>query len=157
MPARADADLLQRLRRLEDAESIRVTLYAYGHALDYDCEAEFLDCWTQTAVLVWAPTPERDAGFAERRMVGIEAIAEAFRGHTHAPAMFHKHVLFQPQIRLAGDSATVESGFARLDESDGGPVVRSFGRYSDTLVRCEDGRWRFSLREASIESTARTS
>lgn len=154
MGERADSDLVQRLSRLEDEQSIRATMYAYGHALDYGCEEEFLDCWTETAVLVWAPTPEREVGFVERRMVGIDAIAEAFRRHSHAPEKFHKHLLFQPQIRLDGDRATAESGLARLDESGGGPVVRSFGRYSDTLVRCEDGRWRFSRREASVESTA---
>lgn len=149
--------LADRLLRLEDEQSIRETLYAYGHAIDYGLEAEFLDCWTADAVLVWAPTPERDVGFLERRLVGREAIAEAFRGHTHAPVMFHKHLLFQPQIRLDGDRATVESGFARLDESAAGPVLRSFGRYRDTLVRCDDGHWRFTLRDSSIESSVRAS
>jgi hypothetical protein len=66
-------------------------------------------------------------------------------------------VLFQPQIRLDGDRAAVESGFARLDESAVGPLVRSFGRYRDELVRCEDGRWRFSQREAFIENSVATS
>jgi hypothetical protein len=128
-------------------------LHAYGAAIDYGREEEFLDCWTETATLVWTPTPERDVGFVERRLEGRDAIAEAFRGHTHAPAMFHKHLLFQPQIRLDGDRAAVESGFARVDESSGGPVLRSFGRYLDELVRCEDGRWRFTLRESFIENS----
>jgi hypothetical protein len=128
-------------------------LYAYGAAIDYGREEEFLDCWTETAVLVWTPTPERDVGYVERRLEGRDAIAEAFRGHTHAPAMFHKHLLFQPQIRLDGDRASVASGFARVDESAGGPVLRSFGRYLDELVRCRDGRWRFAQREAFIENS----
>ena len=54
---------------------------------------------------------------------------------------------------FADKMAAVESGFVRLDESPAGPVVRSFGRYRDELVRCEDGRWRFELREAFIENT----
>ncbi len=103
-------------------------------------------------MLLWAPTPERDVGFVERRLVGRGAIAAAFHGHTHAPEMFHKHLLFQPQIRLDGDHATVESGFARLDEGPQGPVLRSFGRYLDELTRCQDGRWRFARREAFIQS-----
>jgi ketosteroid isomerase-like protein len=143
------------LQRLEDEQSIRQTLHAYGHAIDYGREEEFVDCWTETAVLLWTPTPERDVGFLERRLVGREAIREAFREHTHAPDMFHKHLLFQPQIQLDGDRATVESGFARVDEGEGGPVLRSFGRYDDVLVRCEDGRWRFAQREAFIENTVR--
>ncbi len=67
--------------------------------------------------------------------------------------MFHKHLLFQPRVRLDGDRAAVESGFARLDESEGGPVLRSFGRYVDSLVRCPDGHWRFERREAFVETT----
>jgi hypothetical protein len=102
---------------------------------------------------VWAPTPERDVGFVERRLEGRSAIAEAFRGHTHAPELFHKHLLFQPRIAIDGDRASVASGFARLDETDGGPILRSFGRYADELVRCPDGRWRFTQRLASIESS----
>lgn len=92
-------------------------------------------------------------GFVERRLAGREAIRDAFRGHTHAPDMFHKHLLFQPLIRLDGDRATVESGFARLDEGEDGPIVRSFGRYADVLVRCDDGRWRFAERESFIENS----
>jgi ketosteroid isomerase-like protein len=145
--------LVERLARLEDEAAIRETMYVYGDAIDYGHEQEFLDCWTEDAVLVWAPTPERDVDFIARRLVGRAAIKEAFRAHTHAPVMFHKHLLFQPQIRLDGDRATVHSGFARLDEGSSGPTVRSFGRYSDTMVRCEDGRWRFSLRDASVESS----
>jgi ketosteroid isomerase-like protein len=142
-----------RLTLLEDERAIRETLYAYGHAIDYGWEVEFLECWTKDAVLLWTPTPERDVGFVERRLVGREAIAEAFRGHTHVPEMFHKHLLFQPQIRLEGDHATVHSGFARIDEGDSGPIFRSFGRYADVLLRCDDGRWRFRQRESFIENT----
>ena len=40
---------------------------------------------------------------------------------------------------LDGDAATAESYFTRLNDSPRGPVVRSFGRYLDVLVRC-DGR-----------------
>ena len=34
-------------------------------------------------------------------------------------------------------------------------MVRSFGRYHDTLERCPDGRWRFTARHAEVESTVR--
>ena len=45
----------------------------------------------------------------------------------------------EPRVRLDGDRATVESYFARLNDSPDGPVVRSFGRYFDVLVRDADG------------------
>jgi ketosteroid isomerase-like protein len=145
-----------RLRLLEDERDVLRTLYAYGSAIDYGLEGEFADCWTEDAVLVWGKTPHRELPqFPVRRFEGRGAIVEAFRAHTHAPELFHKHLLYQPRIRIEGDQAFVESGFGRLDESPEGPVIRSFGRYLDELARCEDGRWRFVRREAEVESVVR--
>ena len=151
---RVIADLERRLRALEDERDILRTLFAYGHAIDYGLEDEFLDCWTEDATLVWGKTPHRGLPqFRVRRYQGREAIKETFRGHTHAPDRYHKHLLHQPQISIAGDRATVRSGFGRIDEGADGPWLRSFGLYVDELVRCADGRWRFVSREAEVEST----
>ena len=145
-----------RLQLLEDERDVLKTLYAYGSAIDYGLEADFADCWTEDAVLLWGKTPHRQLPqFPVRRLEGRDAIVEAFRAHTHAPDLFHKHLLYQPTIRIDGDRAFVRSGFGRLDESPEGPVIRSFGRYVDELVRCADGRWRFESREAEVESVVR--
>lgn len=142
-----------RVRLLEDERDVLRTLYAYGYAIDYGYEQEFVDCWTEDAVLVWGKTDSRElAQFPVRRLEGREAILGAFRGHTHAPELFHKHVLLQPRIWIDGDRARVECSFERVDESPEGPVLRSFGVYRDELVRCPDGRWRLSLREAEVEN-----
>lgn len=135
-------DLERRLRALEDERSILDTLYAYGHALDYGWRDVWLDCWTETAVLRWP----------HAAYTGHEEIGAAFDGHSHAPERFHKHLLVEPRIRLDGDRATADSYFARLDNGDEGPYVRSFGRYRDVLVRCPDGRWRIQERLAERES-----
>ena len=45
-----------------------------------------------------------------------------------------------------------QSMFARLDSYPDGPGICAFGRYTDALVRCPDGRWRFTDRHADIES-----
>ena len=134
----------ERLGLLEDENSILQTLYAYGHALDYGLEADFMNCWTQDAVLHW---PDRAP------IRGHAAIRAAFHGHTHAPMAWHKHMLFEPRIRMEAGRATVHSMFARLDRYPAGPAVRSFGCYRDTLVRCEDGCWRFVERRSEREAT----
>jgi ketosteroid isomerase-like protein len=134
----------ERLQRLEDERGILSTLYTYGHAVDYGYEDQWVDCWTEDAVLHWPTRPGP--------LEGREAIRDAFRAHTHAPDKFHKHFLVEPRIRLDGDRATVESYYARLDQYEDGPKVRSFGRYRDVLVRCDDGRWRFKERRAENES-----
>jgi ketosteroid isomerase-like protein len=137
-----NATLEARLRRLEDERDVLYRLHAYGHALDYGDEATFMDCWTADATLLWPnPVP----------ITGTEAIRAAFRAHTHAPAVFHKHLVIEPLIRVDGDKAGVVSMFARLDRIDGTPQIRVFGRYSDTLIRCPDGQWRFSERIPDIE------
>jgi ketosteroid isomerase-like protein len=135
--------LEERLIRLEDERAILRTLYSYGHGIDYDLEDEFLDCWTQDAVLHW---PDRTP------IAGHQALAEAFRAHTHAPRAFHKHVIVEPRIEIDGDRATVDCYFARLDDYADGPAIRSFGRYRDVLVRCTDGRWRFTERHTEREA-----
>src|SRR5262249_16887558 len=134
----SDVEALERrVRILEDERDVLRTLYAYGYAIDYGYEEEFLDCWTDDAVLHWGKTGERElAQFPVRRIEGRAAILEAFRAHTHAPELFHKHVLLQPRIWIEGDRARVECSFERVDESPDGPVIRSFGVYHDELTRC---------------------
>ncbi|HEY4098624.1 MAG TPA: nuclear transport factor 2 family protein [Baekduia sp.] len=133
-----------RLRVLEDEREILATLSAYGHAIDYGDERAFLDCWSETAVLRW---PWRAP------IEGRAAIAAAFRAHTHAPEAYHKHMLMEPRITVAGDAATADSYYARMDRDDEGrPVLRSFGRYRDRLGRGPDGRWRFVERIAENEA-----
>ena len=144
--ARPDADAEARLRRLEDRSAILRTLYDYGHTLDYGDEDGFLDCWTPEASLGWSMFPEP--------LVGHAQIRAGFRRHTHAPDAWHKHLLAEPQIRVDGDTATVHSMFLRLDPypASGGPEIYAFGRYIDTLVRCADGRWRFTRRVVQKEA-----
>ncbi len=128
--------LEQRVQALEDERSILDTLYAYGHSLDYGIRDEWLDVWTEDAVLVWP----------HWTFTGPTEIGTAFDDHSHAPEAFHKHLLIEPRVVLDGDRASVVSYFARLNDSPTGPIVRSFGRYLDQVVRCSDGRWRIAQR-----------
>ncbi|MBU3738631.1 MAG: nuclear transport factor 2 family protein [Rhodoferax sp.] len=138
--------LEQRLRRLEDEKAILDTLYAYGHHLDEGLEDAWIDCWTEDAVLDW-PGRAFMRGHAELRA--------GFRAHSHAPEMYHKHLVIAPRIALQGDTATAISMFARLDRYADGPGIRAFGRYRDQFIRCADGRWRIRERLPAIEA-ART-
>jgi ketosteroid isomerase-like protein len=138
----------ERLALLENEREILRTLHAYGNSIDYGNEEEFIDCWLPDAEMHW-PIPPYAAPF-----IGHDRIREAFRGHTHAPATYHKHFVVDPRIRIDGDVARVESYFARLDKDGDGPYVRGFGRYLDVLLRCPDGRWRFKERHAESEASS---
>ena len=133
----------ERLRQLEDQQAILETLYGYGHCLDYGLEDAWIDCFTDDAVLDW-PGRALMRGHAELR--------SGFRTHTHAPAVYHKHIVIDPRVAIKGDAATVHSMFARLDRYPDGPHIRAFGRYRDNLVRCADGRWRLRERYPDIEA-----
>jgi hypothetical protein len=49
-------------------------------------------------------------------------------------------------IRVQGDRATVESFFIGFNADDGRPQLFLIGRYTDQMVRCPDGAWRFQER-----------
>ena len=134
--------LEDRLRLVEDERDVLDTLYAYAHALDYGDREQWIDCWTSDGELHWP----------HRVFTGIQEITSAFDDHSHAPQVFHKHLLIEPRVRIEGDRATAASYFARVNDSAAGPLIRSFGRYLDVLVRGEDGHWRIQQRLTEREA-----
>lgn len=149
--------LERRLKVLEEERAILLTLYTYGHTLDYGLKAEWLDCFTEDAVykvqafgvtMPEAVVTQPDTGFK-----GRDDLSKYVAKHTNAPTAWHKHFLSEPVIRLEDNNeASVDSYFARLDEDDGGAYIMAFGRYRDRMVKCPDGKWRFKERICEIES-----
>lgn len=142
------ADQLQVL--MDEREVLR-TMYQYGHTLDHGPEDEFLDCFTDNGV--WESRPRQRPGRPSGDVVysGRDEQIAFFRQHTHAPFLYHKHLLVEPRIQIDGDEALVESYYVRIDEHPDGPYIRGFGRYRDRLLRCADGRWRFEHRYVQSE------
>ena len=145
------AALQARVARLEAERDVLSVIYRYGHAIDYGDEADWLDCFLPDAEydLRW-PGPDG----AELRFRGTADLKEFFRGHTHAPEAWHKHLVVKPIVEIAPDglSATSRCYVLRVDHWKGAREITAFGRYHDRLVRCEDGRWRFSRRLIELES-----
>jgi ketosteroid isomerase-like protein len=137
------AALRARLQLLEDEREIQRTMARYGHSLDAGDEDVFMDCWAEGAVLEWPITG---------RLEGLDEIRRGFRAHSHAPEKWHKHLMVEPVIETDGDTATVGSMFLRVDQFGGRPVLHTFGRYADRLVRCPDGEWRFVHRVPILEA-----
>jgi 3-phenylpropionate/cinnamic acid dioxygenase small subunit len=144
-------ELTRRLVALEAERGVLATLYRYGHALDYGAEADWVDCFAAAAHY---EVRERGAGTTDsvRSYDGRNELAAFAAGHTRAPERFHKHLVADPLIAVDGDRATAVSYFLRFDDVGGERVVYAFGRYHDELVRCADGRWRFAVRIAEVES-----
>jgi hypothetical protein len=143
--------LLARLQVLEDERAILQTLYQYGHAMDYGPDADFIDCFAPGGV--WDVRMRKTPSGAFT-CAGHGEIAASLAAQTsvRAPALYAKHLLVEPRIVLDGDEASVESYFVRIEPRDDVPTqIVASGRYVDRLIRCDDGRWRFTQRIAEID------
>ena len=137
-----------RLRRLEDERAIVATLHRYGHSIDYGDEARFLDCFTDDGVfdVHW------QGGESVMTLYGRGELEQFISRHSRSPEGRHKHVVVEPLITVDGDAAQCSAYFFLLHDVGDEPVLRMFGRYTDTLARGADGRWRFTVRRADVES-----
>jgi uncharacterized protein (TIGR02246 family) len=75
---------------------------------------------------------------------------KAWIAKAQAPEQRGKHFLGQSVVDVApnGDTATGVTDYTFVTRTpEGGYAITSAGRYHDTLVKGDDGRWRFSSRE----------
>jgi hypothetical protein len=138
--------LQARVKHLESQAGVAITLHAYC-AAHYNGDVDlYVDCFEPEGAQVHEP------GGGEIR--GREALGERFRANSHAPESFHKIVLIEPLIELAGGVARAESDWVLVQDGEQGPYISHFGHYSDELVEGTDGRWRFRIRRVVREAIA---
>ena len=125
---------------MTDEEAIRRTIAQYCHFTD--------DGLFDDSAALLAP----DAGFVvmgttHEGPAGVKAFLEEFQG----PANRGKHVTANSVIDVDGDRARAWTDYVFV-----GPdmTVWSAGRYHDTLVRGDDGRWRFTERRIAFMGDA---
>ncbi len=139
------AELFERLQRLEDRAEIANLYIAYGRFLD-DGDAEgYASLFARDAKLRLGGVMRAD---------GREAIAEAagkLLQYLAQSARKSYHVIASPDIAIDGDGATGECVWVALSGEPGeAPSLSSMGRHRDELVR-EDGRWRFASRKGLLD------
>lgn len=141
-------DLEQRIALLEDHAAILDVHHQYVHSIDYGDPQQWVDCFTADAV--WEA---RTVEGRTMRHTGHDELLRYASSHSHAPDLFHKHMVGAPRVRLDGDSATSTCYFILVvGDRDHMPAIATFGRYVDELRRDSDGKWRYSHRRAEAEA-----
>lgn len=130
-----DADLLARLRRLEDREAVRDCVARAARGLDRHDRDILRAAFHDDAVVNVTEFVGRLPEFIEWSHAGHSAM---YGGHTH-------NITCQT-VELDGDTAHAESYVVMvLRHKDGKTVTVAGGRYVDRLER-RGGAWRIALR-----------
>ncbi|MDB5684975.1 MAG: hypothetical protein JWM75_2673 [Sphingomonas bacterium] len=150
MPAIAPASPATELRALRDREEIRQLLIDYGATIDARDFAAFGRLFARDAEYASGP------GAASKGPKAIATSLEAvFASNPSGVRDPNFHLLTNPQISLAGDTATARSmGLFVAPGTDGRLQILIAARYADELVR-EGGRWRFRKRTVQGLGTKR--
>jgi 3-phenylpropionate/cinnamic acid dioxygenase small subunit len=141
-----EANLLQRLQRLEDMQAIGQLFIDYGHYLDAGDFGAYSQLFSAEGEVQLGPI-----GRAQGQG-NIQALMEKALG---AQVGASYHLISGPIITLEGDHARSEVMWTVLVRNDGGlPTVTATGRHRDELVR-ENGQWRFKRRRGYVDLPSR--
>jgi hypothetical protein len=143
------ASLAKRVQILEDRESIRALILAYGQAHDHRDYRTFSN--------LFASNGEWVGGLGSAK--GPQAIFELMDrtiGHDPKPnGSGTYHVMTNDQIEIDGDRASATTKWIYITPGENNtPTLVFLGRYLDEFVR-ENGEWKFLRREAPADIPAR--
>jgi len=121
----------------DDKNAIREVLAKYCFRLDADQFEDMAALFTEDGT--WDTAFGKGTGRA-----GIVAQARSIA--TGSPRPRRAHLTTNIVIELNGDTATVQSNWAVVQNSDAGPKISSAGAYADQMVK-QGGRWYFRYRK----------
>ncbi|MBI2866921.1 MAG: nuclear transport factor 2 family protein [Chloroflexi bacterium] len=140
--------VLKRLEAVENELAILRTMYQYAHGADYGPQEKYLDAFAEDGAF----EHRSRIGHSRGRHEGRQALAAFDSRRSKPPHGWTKHLLLNPMIAVSGEEAHAESFWVYLADGEAGPVLRSYGRYRDRLVKGRDGKWRIKERIAEAES-----
>ena len=130
--------LEERLRRLEDLHEIQQLRARYCQYLDDGRWEELVDLFTEDGTF---------AGLSTAR--GRSDLLEFFPGLQKGSLTSWWHFSANETIDLNGDTATGETWLLQPCVVEGAAQIAA-GRYSDRMVRSQDGTWRFEQRRVTF-------
>lgn len=137
-----DSELKQRVQRSEDTLAIQQLFNRYASYLDAGQFDHYAALFSIDGEVKLGPLG-RAKGRAE-----IEAL---MRRNLEANVGQSYHIISNPIVELAGDTATSEVMWTVILRAEGDrPVLGMIGRHRDELIR-EEGEWRFKLRAGFVD------
>jgi len=152
-------ELEARLEALEaeraaarDREAVIARLLAYSRTIDLGQHEEWIACFSADGAFEMRSHLENYP--SRRRVEGRAELADFIATHTGPPETFHKHLYLMPEVAVDGNAAHAAGYFVHLvDDESGSPILQSYGRYRDTLVRDAEAGWLIRERIAEIEGS----
>jgi 3-phenylpropionate/cinnamic acid dioxygenase small subunit len=120
----------------DDKNAIREVLATYCFHLDADRFDEMAALFTEDGV--W------DTAFGKGS--GRAGIAAQARSIATGPRLRRAHLTTNIVIALNGETATVQSNWTVVTNSDTGPKISSGGAYADQMTKV-NGQWFFKYRK----------
>lgn len=127
-----------QMQQVADRLELHELYGRYCFGLDYQRDEELLDCFTPDGVFSLS-----DRGDFEGHE-GIQKILDA-----SAATRNRHHIMNIVVQELDGDRARVKAYFILLHYEDA--RIISWGHYDDDAVRCDDGRWRWTMKRVNFE------
>ncbi|WP_109507853.1 nuclear transport factor 2 family protein [Nocardioides speluncae] len=131
-------DLEARVRRLEDLHEIGQLRARYCQYLDDGRWDDLVELFTPDGTFAGLST-----------VTGRAALREFFAGLREGSLQAWWHFSSNETIDLSGDVATGQTWLDQPCVVDGVAHIAA-GRYTDRMVRCDDGRWRFAERRVTF-------
>lgn len=122
----------------DDRLQLHELFASYCFGLDYDDDARVLDCFTPDGVFSLSDRGD---------FVGHEEIQKILDA---SASTRHRHNILNVLVdELDGDEAKVRAYFILIDPNGG--RITAWGHYVDDAVRCDDGRWRWTIKRIHFE------
>ena len=130
---------IMTLDDLLEKQAIEELIARYNHAIDSLRMDDWLDCWTEDAVM-------DGIGQFLVGKTAIKVFADGYAQNFASKMPGGRHFTVNIVSNVVGDAATSHSYLQLWSTQAKGPQMAFTGVYQDVLVK-QDGRWRFKGRK----------
>lgn len=132
-------------------EHIRNVVFRETVAFDSGAESEHAACFADDVEFMSSYIGPEGTWLERRSLAGKSNVIEVMRKHRKSLPLRCKHVLSSPVIHISGNHATCVTQLFRIDQTESGPRIVSFGQYLDTLRWDPSNGWLISRRVLKSE------